>query len=113
MTTQSKKSSDNSFSSFAVGVSVGVAASLLFGTEEGRNLVKRIVDAIPEKYRQIPVSEHHEDMSIPVIPNQETPHHTTFDYQNTPVFNRVHKGEAPPPPPPAIRPSHPEPFIPQ
>lgn len=110
MTTPSRtKAKDNSFSSFAVGVSVGVAASLLFGTEEGRSLVKRIVDAIPDKYKNVPeplervVSEmtpHSTPTIIPVIPVQETPHHFTI------------RSEAPPPPAPLIRPSRPEPFHP-
>ncbi|TRZ47080.1 YtxH domain-containing protein, partial [bacterium] len=48
------RNEDHHFSSFAMGVSVGVVAALLFGTEEGRKIVKNALDAIPDKYKQIP-----------------------------------------------------------
>jgi hypothetical protein len=106
----SKKSrSDNSFSSFAIGVSVGVAAAFLFGTDDGRKLVKKVVDSLPEKYKKIPeetvpytdnqtenYSTQHPVLDIPL---QETPHHSTYNF------------EAPPPAPPHVRPSRPEPFL--
>lgn len=75
-----------------MGVSIGVVAALLFGTEEGRKIVKSAFDAIPDKYKQIlgtPLPP------IPIITPEETPHHATFDL------------EAPPPPPPVIHPHHP------
>ena len=129
MTTPSRpKSKDNSFSSFAVGVSVGVAASLLFGTNEGRKLVKRFVDAIPDKYKTIPdigplqdVSRQSHSAVNPVILTQETAHHATFDsslqrgtpWQSAPIHTEPHFTESPPPPAPFVRPSRPEPFHPQ
>lgn len=126
MTTPSKKpTTDNSFSSFAVGVSVGVAAAFLFGTDEGRKLVKKVIDTIPEKYKKFPEPDsslhhpviarfvpesvgaglapariHENHAPILDLPLQETPHHSTYDF------------EAPPPPPPHVRPTHPEPYIP-
>lgn len=107
-----KKVKDNSFSSFAVGVSVGVAASFLFGTEEGRRLVKRLVDAIPEKYKHLPDSSPNATYT-PVISPQETEHHTTFDYHHKNPSQQISfSQETPPPPPPLVRPSHPEPFRP-
>lgn len=79
-----KNNQDNHFSSFAMGVTIGVAAAMLFGTEEGRKLVKETLDAIPEKYKTIPEELRHpiEDQMItptPIIEPLETPHHATFD----------------------------------
>lgn len=98
------KHQDTHFSSFAMGATIGVIAALLFGTEEGRKIVKKILDAIPDKYKKIPdaLTPHDEPTAprTPIITPQETPHHTTFAPENTLV-------EAPPPPPPVIRPHHP------
>src|SRR5258706_6763749 len=120
MMNPSKKSrSDNSFSSFAIGVSVGVVASLLFGTDEGRKLVQKVIDSVPEKYKNLPEtpalrslgevgslrssafggSAARQSPPILDIPLQETPHHATYT-------------EAPPPAAPHVRPSRPEAFIP-
>ncbi|KKS67052.1 MAG: hypothetical protein UV37_C0012G0027 [Candidatus Collierbacteria bacterium GW2011_GWA1_42_60] len=71
---------DHHFSSFAMGATIGVIAALLFGTEEGRKVVKEVLNAIPEKYKNIP----------------ETPHHATYDF------------EAPPPAPPTVYPLRPQ-----
>lgn len=89
MTTPSDKPKSASFSSFGLGIALGVAGAFLFGTEEGRKLVKKFVDSIPE--RPAP-------RSMPFITPEETQHHATY--------------EAPPPPPPSVRPSRPEPFTP-
>lgn len=103
MTTPSEKPvGNNTFSSFTVGVAFGVVVALLFGTEEGRKLVKKAVDAIPDKYKRPPVFVDQHHMGTPVIPLEETSHHTFED-----PFN-----EAPPPPAPHVRPSRPEPFKP-
>jgi len=119
MTTPSRTNKDNSFSAFAVGVAVGVAASFLFGTEDGRALVKRVLDAIPDKYKNIPdpvrkiaveLTPHSEPHLTPVIPVQETAHHTTYDYLSSTRFS---SHEAPPPPAPLVHPTRPEPFNPE
>lgn len=100
MTPQSNRpSGDNSFSAFTVGVLFGVAGALLFGTEEGRKLVKRAVDAVPDKYKTPPVNLGSTIPKIPILPTEETVHQTTY--------------EAPPPPAPAIKPTLAEPFKPQ
>jgi hypothetical protein len=102
MTTPSEKTGhEGTFSSFTVGVAFGVVVALLFGTEEGRKLVKKGIDAIPDKYKTPPVR-------IPLIPTEETPHHTTS--AQSPFEDSF--GEAPPPPPPHVRPTRPEPFKP-
>jgi hypothetical protein len=94
-----KKHEDHNFSSFATGVSIGVVAALLFGTEEGRKLVKNILDSIPEKYKKVPEAlspskiDYQNVPPTPIIVPQETPHHTTFDI------------EAPPPPAPSVHPT--------
>lgn len=101
MTTPSDKPvRDNNFSAFTVGVAFGVVAALLFGTEEGRKIVKRAIDAIPDKYKTPPVSLRPRPLSTPIIPTEETPHHLDYGH------------ESPPPPPPDVRPSRPEPFRP-
>lgn len=119
MKTPSRPQKDNSFSSFAIGVSVGVAASFLFGTEEGRGLVKRILDAIPEKYKNIPdpiknitngIISQTDSHITPVIRPEETSHHATYDFL---ANNRFSSSEAPPPPAPLVRPTRPETFKPQ
>lgn len=93
------KPQDNHFSSFAMGATVGILAALLFGTEEGRKIVKKALDTIPEKYKKIPevLLSHDEPEAsrIPIITPEETPHHIIYD------------NEAPPPPPPAVHPHRP------
>jgi len=80
MTTPSEKSGhEGNFSSFTVGVALGVVAALLFGTEEGRKIVKKAIDAIPDKYKTPPVRILQNAPRTPIIPAEETPHHTTFD----------------------------------
>lgn len=102
--TSANRNEDHHFSSFAMGVSIGVVAALLFGTEEGRKIVKEILDAIPEKYKQIP--EKHLPLT-PIITPEETPHHTTF--RGTEVLSPdATSGEAPPPLPPSVNPHHPQ-----
>ena len=91
---------DHHFSSFAMGATIGVIAALLFGTEEGRKVVKEVLNAIPEKYKNIPGNlipheKPEETPRTPIITPQETPHHATYDF------------EAPPPPPPAVNPFRP------
>lgn len=117
MTNQSeRKTKDNSFSSFAIGVSVGVAASLLFGTDEGRKFVKKIVDVIPDKYKVFPKSPLNVAPTphsvAPLLPLQETQHHTTYEYLSTTTQNSPGRRETPPPPAPVVRPSRPELFQP-
>lgn len=94
------KKEDHHFSSFAMGVSLGVVAALLFGTEEGRKLVKEVLNTIPEKYKKVPEvlapSKYDEPPRAPIITPQETPHHATYDF------------EAPPPAPPTVHPFRPQ-----
>jgi hypothetical protein len=94
-----KKNDDHHFSSFAMGATIGVIAALLFGTEEGRKLVKEVLDVIPEKYKTVPEKLLHPEephaAPTPIIEPLETPHHATYDY------------EAPPPPPPMVHPYRP------
>lgn len=102
------KNQDHSFSSFAMGATVGVIAALLFGTEEGRKLVKEVLEVIPEKYKAAPEKILHqiEERQVPATPPtpiiepQETPHHATFDFHDP--------FEAPPPPPPTVHPHRPQ-----
>ena len=128
MTTPSDKpKQDGSFSSFTVGVALGVMGALLFGTEEGRSIVKKVISAVPEKYkRPIPTSLRNlvnpptpslrgtpwqsSLSTTPVIPTEETQHHTTFAYSSP--FGEAIAGEAPPPPAPHVRPTLSEPFHP-
>ena len=126
MTTPSEKSGhEGAFSTFTVGVAFGVVAALLFGTEEGRKLVKRALDAIPDKYKTPPVRIPSSGPRTPIIPAEETSHHTTFDEPSlrggTPTWQSHSTsddqfdssfGEAPPPPAPHVRPPRPEPFKP-
>ena len=74
---------------FAFGILFGVAATYLFGTDEGRKIVKKLVDSIPDSSLR---------QSIPIIHPEETQHHSTL--------------ESPPPPSPLVRPVRPEPFKP-
>jgi len=98
----SKKTEEHHFSSFAMGATIGVIAALLFGTDEGRKIVKEVLDTIPEKYKNTLNSSLRggnptkQPPTISVIPTLETPHHATYDF------------EAPPPPPPAVHPSRPQ-----
>lgn len=101
-TNQPKKIQENSFSGFALGVTVGVVAALLFGTDEGRKIVKETLNAIPEKYKKIPedliskIETKKETIKMPIIPVQETSHHTTYEF------------ESPPPPPPTVHLTRPQ-----
>ena len=87
-----------------MGATIGVIAALLFGTEEGRKVVKEVLDVIPEKYKKVPgvlkplikTEESVEAPRTPIITPLETPHHATYDF------------EAPPPPPPAVHPTRPQ-----
>lgn len=90
-----------------MGATIGVIAALLFGTDEGRKLVKEVLDVIPEKYKKIPEELiHHEEAPAapraPIITPQETPHHANYEFHNPTFVN-----EAPPPPPPAVHPYRP------
>lgn len=91
------KKQDKGFSSFAVGLSLGVIAALLFTTDEGKKIIKELTDAIPDKCKKMPFAPPQEEnlRSMPIIPVQETSHHTTYDI------------ESPPPPPPAVSLSRP------
>jgi hypothetical protein len=100
------KHQDNHFSAFAMGATVGVIAALLFGTDEGRKIVREVLDAIPNKIKD-PIESSlrggtptRQSPSMPIITPEETPHHATFAHEDT--FN-----EAPPPPPPAVHPFRP------
>lgn len=111
MTTPSDTSKkDGSFSSFSIGVALGVMGALLLGTEEGRNIIKKVVKAVPNKYKTPPVNIPHPVTTMPIIPTEETPHHTTFEH-STPFGDTISE-EAPPPPAPLVRPTRPEPFTP-
>lgn len=94
-----------------MGATIGVIAALLFGTEEGRKVVKEVLGAIPEKYKKVPEAikpivepimesfEHVEAPRAPIITPTETPHHATYDFHD-PL-------ESPPPAPPAVHPYRP------
>lgn len=88
-----------------MGATIGIIAALLFGTEEGRKVVKEVLEAIPEKYKNTLESSLRggtptkQSPTIPLIPTQETPHHATYEFHST-----VISGEAPPPPPPSVHP---------
>jgi len=91
-----------------MGATIGVIAALLFGTEEGRKVVKEVLDVIPEKYKKIPENlishkEKDEVPRTPIITPQETPHHATYEFHST-----TFSSEAPPPPPPAVHPYRPQ-----
>lgn len=91
-----------------MGATVGVIAALLFGTEEGRKVIKEVLDVIPEKYKKVPeVFTDHSDTteapSAPIITPQETPHHATYEFHSSTIV-----GEAPPPPPPDVHPYRPQ-----
>lgn len=88
MTTPSDKPRGGPLS-FAFGILFGVAATFLFGTDEGRKLVKKLVDSFPNP--SLPPT-------TPLIFPEETRHHATF--------------EPPPPPEPKVRPTRPVPFKP-
>lgn len=85
-----------------MGATIGVIAALLFGTEEGRKVVKEVLDAIPDKYKKVPenlfpLKENKPSTPLtPLIEPLETPHHTTYDF------------ETPPPPPPMVHPTRPD-----
>ncbi len=110
--TPSNKATDHHFSSFAMGATIGIIAALLFGTEEGRKVVKKVLDSIPEKYKKIPDNLIHQDKPelprTPIIIPEETPHHSTYDFHSTEVLGpNVSLGEVPPPAPPSVRPFRP------
>lgn len=91
---------DHSFSTFVMGLSVGVLGAFLFGTEEGRRIVKETLDAIPESWKKISPTQPKEsisDFAPPLAEPMSTPHHL--------VQNRF---EAPPPPPPSLRGTRPD-----
>lgn len=44
---------EHAFGAFTIGVAVGVGAALLFGTEDGRKLAKKILDNLPEKIKNL------------------------------------------------------------
>jgi len=100
MTTPSDKPKGSSLP-FAFGILFGVAATFLFGTDEGRKIVKKVVDSIPEKYKNLDTSLRGGTptwQSISNFPTEETQHHAIL--------------ESPPPPSPSVRPTRPEPFKP-
>jgi len=89
---------DNHNNSFLFGLTVGVLGSLLLGTDEGRKLMREIMDSLPEHLRHLGQSSPEEnvpDFSPPINTPEETPHHS-------------YSQEAPPPPPPntATRPDY-------
>lgn len=107
MTAKSPKTKENSFGSFALGVSIGVGAALLFGTDEGRKLAKSLFDSLPENIKNLksepilgaldstlhqePYVSRNQTASIGYLSEPEsTPHHATY--------------EAPPPPAPYVEP---------
>jgi len=107
----SNKTSDHHFSSFAMGATVGIIAALLFGTDEGRKIVKQFLDAIPEKYKNIPENLIQQDKPelprTPIITPQETPHHATYNFGNDEFNSSISKDETPPPVPPSVHPFRP------
>ncbi len=110
MTTPSDKSGkDGSFPSFTVGLALGIMGALLFGTDEGRKIVKKVLGAVPDKYKLPPVNLSRPLTKSPIIPLEETPH-TTFEYSSP--FGEAISNEAPPPPAPHVRPTLSEPFHP-
>lgn len=93
---QSDNHQDHGFSSFSIGLTLGVVAALIIGTEEGRKIAKELYNSLPEKYKKIPetlLSTNKlpdQPRVTPIIPPLETPHHATYEF------------ESPPPTPPAV-----------
>lgn len=82
-----------------MGATIGIIAALLFGTEDGRKVVKEVLDVIPDKYKKVPEKLLHKDEykppRTPIITPQETPHHATYEFED------------PPPAPPMVHPFRP------
>ena len=82
---------DHHDNSFLFGLTVGVLGALLLGTDEGKKLMKEIMDSLPENIRHLGQTDSKEnvpDFSPPLSTPEETPHHA------------YSKDEDPPPPPP-------------
>lgn len=97
MTPPSDHDKNNPFPAFAFGLTLGIVGALAFGTEEGRKIVNKLIDSIPSKYKSPPVTTQPSTVKTPIIPLEETSHHTEYEA---------------PPPEPAVRLSRPEPFRP-
>jgi len=91
MSDKDKRKDPVSFSSFALGATIGAGAALLFGTKEGREIAHKVLDMIPDSVKEhLPGAEKDStpDFVPPVTPT-ETPHATTFkpksDVEDVPV----------------------------
>lgn len=75
---------EHSFGAFTIGVAVGVGAALLFGTEDGRKLAKKIFDNLPEKIKELKNQESNLDSNTfqPSSFPESTPH--TYLAEKTP-----------------------------
>lgn len=87
--------SDHGLSGFMFGLTLGALGAFLFGTEEGRSLTKKALDALPENLaeRFTMHSDKVPDFNPPVSTPETTPHHAFFPQ------------EAPPPTPPDVKPA--------
>ncbi len=86
------KTKDTTFSSFAIGVAVGIGAVLLFGTDEGKRLSQKLFESLPEKIKNLTDNTEYPTDPLLDSPQTETPH--SYQYQNEP----------PPPPAPHVTP---------
>ena len=53
-TQSNPKDAEHHFPSFMVGLTVGIAAALLLGTDEGKQITRKIIDAIPDNLKRDP-----------------------------------------------------------
>lgn len=82
-----------------VGMTVGIMGALLLGTPEGKSLVKKIIDTLPENLKNTPekrAAEAVPDFIPPLSMPLETPHSFVSETPKSPFH------EAPPPAAPVI-----------
>ncbi len=79
MTPPSDNDKNNPFPAFAFGLTLGIVGALAFGTEEGRKIVNKLIDSIPNKYKTPPVNTQANMVKTPIIPLEETPHHAEYE----------------------------------
>ena len=82
-----------------VGMTVGIMGALLLGTPEGKSLVKKVLDALPEGLLKTPeqrAAESVPDFTPPLSVPLETPHSYVAQAPKNPFH------EAPPPVAPVV-----------